>query len=213
MITDPALSHEHEVLLRATLGHGRVVIDAWNEWQQRFDLVTVDADGYVLLPQLYLRLRQLDVAQASPAKLRGIYRHTWCRNQVIMTRMAGALSLLRERGIGCLLLDGAAVMATSPFGLRPLEQFGFLVPGTRFADATAIFRREGGHSGRIGKREARGWHTPSALGTLTERRARSIEACYPSRHRRGRTRIAGNMRLLPPCRMFPSASCPRQTRC
>ena len=143
MMTDPALSREHELLLRATLGHGQVVIDAWNEWQQRFDLVTVDADGYVLLPQLYLRLRQLDVAQASPAKLRGIYRHTWCRNQVIMTRMAGALSLLRERGIGCLLLDGAAVMATSPFGLRPLEQFGFLVPGTRFADATAIFRREG----------------------------------------------------------------------
>jgi len=143
MITCPELSHEHEVLLRATLGQGQVVIDAWNEWQRRFDLATIDSKGYVLLPQLYLRLRQLDVPEATLAKLRGIYRHTWCKNQVFMTRLASALSLLQERGIGCLLLGGAAVMATSRFGFLPLEKGELLVPGARFADATAVFRQEG----------------------------------------------------------------------
>ena len=83
------------------------------------------------------------MAEGSLGKLKGIYHHTWCKNQVIMTRMAGALSRLQERGIGCLLLDGAAVTATSQFGLRPLERCEFLVPGTRFVDATAVFSQEG----------------------------------------------------------------------
>lgn len=147
MITCPELSREHRVLLRATLGQGQVVIDAWNEWQQGFDLSAIDAKGYALLPQLYLRLRHLGVQDTSLSKLKGIYRHTWCKNQVMMTRMAGALSLLQERGIGCLLLNGAARIVTSQFGLLPLEKCEFLVPGTRFADATALFRQQGWSQG------------------------------------------------------------------
>jgi len=168
MITCPELSHEQEVLLRATLGHGHVAIDAWREWQQRFDLATLDANGYALLPQLYLRLRQLDVPQASLAKLRGIYRHTWCQNQVVMTRMVGALSLLEERGIRSLLLDGAAIMATRPSGLLPLEKFEFLVPGIRFADATAVFRREGWaqHADSEGQRLAHAISFSHSDGTM-----------------------------------------------
>src|SRR5262245_27076411 len=143
MITCPELSREHEILLRATLGEGKVVIDARNEWQRGCALDAVDAKGYALLPQLYPRLRRLDVPEAALAKLRGIYRHTWCKNQVVMNQMASALASLRERGIACLLLGGAAVMATSRFGLLSLESCELPVPGRRFAEATAFFRQEG----------------------------------------------------------------------
>jgi hypothetical protein len=143
MIRGVELSREHEVLLRATLGQEQIAIDAWREWQRDYDLAVTDAKGYALLPQMYLRLRDLGVQDAALAKLRGIYRHTWCRNQVIITRMAGVLSLLRDRGIGCLLLDGSAFIARSQVGLFPLEKWDCLVPGTQFAEAVAALRQVG----------------------------------------------------------------------
>ena len=137
------LPREHEILLRALLGQGQEVIDAWNEWQDGFDLSAIDPNGYALLPQLYRQLRQRHVPEISLSKLKGIYRHTWCKNQVIRTRMARACSLLYERGIDCLLLNGAALTTTLGLGLVPLHKFEFLVPANQFANATSLFRQEG----------------------------------------------------------------------
>jgi hypothetical protein len=137
------LTREHHILLRAMLGEGQAAIDAWKEWQQQYDLSAIDSEGYALLPQIYLRLRDLDARDAALAKLQGIYRHTWCKNQVVMTRAAGALSMLAQRGIECLLLDGTRLIGNLQTGLFPLERCDFLVPGRRFADATAAFRQAG----------------------------------------------------------------------
>jgi hypothetical protein len=116
---------------------------AWEEWNRRCQLSTIDEGGYALLPQLYQRLRRLDIPESSLLKLKGIYRHTWCHNHAMMARVTDVISRLRRCGIDCLLLSEAALMMTRDFGTLPLRKSDFLVPANQFSRATAFFRSEG----------------------------------------------------------------------
>jgi hypothetical protein len=137
------LTTAHRLLLRALLADADEAIRAWKEWQETCQLSTIDETGYALLPQLYRRLSRLQVPESSLVKLKGIYRHTWCQNHLMMVRMADAFARLKQRGIECLLLNEAALLTTDEFGTLPVRKCAFLIPPDRFSRATAFFRSEG----------------------------------------------------------------------
>lgn len=104
------MTHERtlaqELLLRAALEDGAPAQDAWRAWSRTNDLEDVDQASFRVLPQVYLNLSRM-AREPVPhlAKLRGVYRHTWMRNQVALRAAAEALGALRQAEVAALLLD------------------------------------------------------------------------------------------------------------
>ena len=118
-------------LLRAAHLSGSVAIAAWEAWRSHVDLAgPVDAGTFRLLPQLYRNLHRLGVDDPLVGRLKGVYRQTWYKNQLLLGGAMPALSALHRAGADALLLDGAALalLCTPPdFGLYGLNEVAVLV--------------------------------------------------------------------------------------
>jgi hypothetical protein len=137
---------DQELLLRAALLRGADAIGAWEAWISRVDVDHLDPASDRLLPQLYQNLRDHGIQHPSMARLKGVYRYHWSKNQVLFHRIADVLRCLHEAGVRTMLLKGAA-LATLYYknpGLRPMLDFDFLVPADQVDLAFSVL-------------EARGW--------------------------------------------------------
>src|SRR4051794_32864599 len=90
---------EQELLLRAALGEGPSAVAAWQAWQARRDLDSVDPDESRLLPLVYQNLADQQADEPELARLRGVYRRTWYANQLTLQRTADRLRVFQKRGI------------------------------------------------------------------------------------------------------------------
>lgn len=127
-----------ELLLRAALLAGEPALDAWAAWRETADLDTLEAASRRLLPLLYRSLARLGVEHPWMPKLKGVYRHSWSRNQLSLRTLEGVLELLRARGIDFMVLKGAALLADyyKDVGARPMDDVDVIV---RVKDAPAAF--------------------------------------------------------------------------
>ncbi|MHC5833634.1 MAG: nucleotidyltransferase family protein, partial [Nostoc sp.] len=71
-----------ELLLQASLLKEKAALTAWEQWRSSVDIEVLDAESYVLLPQLYQNLLAHGVEDPHMARLKGIYRRNWCANQL-----------------------------------------------------------------------------------------------------------------------------------
>jgi hypothetical protein len=134
---------EQELLLRAALLQGEAAAAAWEEWRARVDIDGVDAGSYRLLPLLYANLRSLGAAsEPLVEKLKGIYRHTWYKNNLLLHRTAGLLRRFSETGLEVLVLKGAALLALyyDDLGLRPMTDIDILVREERAGLAASLLQ-------------------------------------------------------------------------
>ena len=78
-------------------------------------------------------------------RLKGIYRHFWVRNQMILAGKGALLGALEEAGIPTLMLKGAALTAVvyRDGGVRPMNDFDVLVPEHRALPAMEILEKRG----------------------------------------------------------------------
>lgn len=132
-------THEQGLLLRAALLQGQDALAAWEEWRAAVDLDRIDPGSYRLLPLLYRNLSLHGVNDPLMAKFKGVYRLTWCKNQLLFKKVSDVLRAFHEAGIQTMLLKGAALSLNSypDYGLRPMNDFDLLVPT---ADASAALR-------------------------------------------------------------------------
>ena len=136
---------EQELVLRAALARGDEAVGRWEEWRARVDLDDVDPGSFRVLPLLYRTLASAGVEEARLAKLKGVYRQTWSRNQLLFHRAAQLLPRLAEAGIDTLVLKGAA-LATLYYrdvGVRPMEDLDLLVPTAAAARAMEVLVANG----------------------------------------------------------------------
>ena len=126
------LTASQKQLLQAILTDGEQAIAAWRQWQAQTDLETLDSGSFFLLSQLYLKLSQLQVSDPSLAKLRGIYRQTWLKNQIAMRSIAMLLELFAKANIPVLIMKGAPLLLPVRDCLTYLKQefgeFGAEIP-------------------------------------------------------------------------------------
>jgi hypothetical protein len=136
---------EQEELLRAAVLHGPAALDAWARWRDAVDLDRLDPGSLRLLPELYRNLLHEGVTGPALGRLKGIYRQTWYRNQLVFRDMARILPDLHAAGIPTLVVKGAALILRyhGDHGARPMDDFDIVVPADRAARALDLLQRRG----------------------------------------------------------------------
>jgi len=138
-------SQSQALLLRAALLGKDAVHDAWSRWKQTASLEAIDPGSYRLLPLVYRNLTLVGVNDPLLARLKGVYRNTWYRNQIAMRDLAVSLRTLDAAGIRLLLLKGLALnhLYYRDLGLRPMADADVCVPLENATAAVAVLQRLG----------------------------------------------------------------------
>jgi putative nucleotidyltransferase-like protein len=133
------------LLLRAALLEGEPALDAWREWNRREVVEELDEASDRLVGLLWRNLDAHGIEHHTMAKLKGVYRHTWFKNQSVLRQAGVPIRALREAGIPTLALKGATLcpLYYRDWGVRRMEDFDLLVPPDRAADAMAALRAIG----------------------------------------------------------------------
>ncbi len=115
---DPA----HDLLVTAALTRGERAGAAWDGWQRRADLDSIDEASVEMVPLLATTLRRLGVEDPTLERLVGITRQSWYRNQLLVDASAEAVRRLRDAGIETMVVGGlaAAIMLYPDIGLRTM---------------------------------------------------------------------------------------------
>jgi hypothetical protein len=126
------------LLLRACLLSGNEAATAWKLWRARVNFDDIDAASYRLVPLLYKNLRREKIDDDLLGRFKGIYRHTWSRNQLLFHDATQVMKAMRDAGIPVLIIKGATLATSfySDAGLRPMNDFDFMIP---FREAPRAF--------------------------------------------------------------------------
>ena len=138
-------SAAQELVLRAALEpppRGRL---AWESWRGRVDFDQIDPGSMRLLPLVYRNLGAGSFDPEVAGRMKGIYRRSWSRNQMLFSQAAAAIAALSEAGIETMVLKGASLslLAYGSAGVRPMDDVDVLVPIGRRADAVTALRAAG----------------------------------------------------------------------
>jgi Uncharacterised nucleotidyltransferase len=148
-----------ELLLLAALSEPDAALEAWRRWRAANDLDRADADSQRLLPLVYRNLSAAGLRVADEARLKGVYRAWWYRNQLFLRLAGEALQTLHAAGLRTMLLKGAALCVDyyDDMGARPMADLDVMVPPQSAATAMALLDAEGWRTGpgwRAGSPEA-----------------------------------------------------------
>jgi hypothetical protein len=129
---------DQSLLLKAALLEGPGAREAWTLWKRANDIQDLDAGSFFLLPQVFRNLSLQGVTDPALAPLRGVYRYTWAKNQLILHGLMEALRCLRAAGVRSILLKGCSMLVEHcrDVGTRPMQDMDILI---REKDAPAAF--------------------------------------------------------------------------
>ncbi len=149
-------SDTQALLLLAAVSEADAARDAWRRWCEVADIDTADLDSQRLLPLVYRNLAGGGFEDPEMARLKGAYRISWYRNQMLLRQAAPAVELLLAAGLETMLLKGAALSAAlyRDVGVRPMSDLDVWVPQDRAREAMLLLEEEGW-------RAAPGWSAAS----------------------------------------------------
>jgi putative nucleotidyltransferase-like protein len=136
---------EQEMLLKAALLTGDEALDAWQQWKLTVNIDRLDQGSYRLLPKVYHNLKSERSSDSLMGKLKGVYRHTWYKNQLLFHRAAILLTSLQGAGIETLCLKGAAIIVLyyRDAGLRHMDDIDVLVRPHQALEAMRVLKNSG----------------------------------------------------------------------
>lgn len=134
-----------EDLLRATLLDGDEAGEAWERWRSTNDIELVETASSYLFPLLYLALRERGVSGPELAKLRGIHRFTWVKNQRLLRALVEVTRLFDEAGIATVVLKGAPLLLFhyKNIGARMMNDVDVMIDEVDFRRASELLSASG----------------------------------------------------------------------
>jgi hypothetical protein len=122
-------SEQQTQLLRAALLDDDQAGEAWNRLRRDLDLDRLADGSYQLMPLIAARLPVIGPNDSLAARINGMRRHSWYRNQLALDRLASVLRTLQHVGIETMTVKGAAVATRyySHLALRPLPELDVMV--------------------------------------------------------------------------------------
>ena len=117
-------------LLRAALLSGDSGKQAWESWQARSNLESLDYASFRLLPLVYSNQSRLENTDHPEfARLKGTVRLTWSKNQLLLRSLQTTLGKLEQQGIEPVALKGSALLmgGYQPIGGRPMHDLDILI--------------------------------------------------------------------------------------
>lgn len=103
---------------------------AWREWRHRHTLQGCELKMHRLMPVLYRRFQDEGLDLADHRILRGVYRYSWTRNQMMLRKAQHVTACLSRLQIPVLLIKGLplSLMTYRDIGARPMWDFDIVVP-------------------------------------------------------------------------------------
>lgn len=139
---------QETLLLQAALADGYSAITAFSAWQAGVDWADdLEGGSFRLLPLVHANLARAGYDDPIMARLRGIYRYSWCAAQGHLANGVAALGQLRAADIPVIVSKGLALATCyydSP-ALRPMSDIDLLVPANRALDAVSVLNAGGWH--------------------------------------------------------------------
>ncbi len=137
-----------ELLLKASLFSGDAMLDAWEDWKRLVDFEKdVDHGSLRLLPLLYYNLHRHQIDDPLMLRLKGIYRKSWSRNQILFHKTAQLLSGLQGAGVQTIALKGIALsmLVYRNHAIRPMSDMDIMVPFTQAEASIQVLKANGYH--------------------------------------------------------------------
>jgi len=102
----------------------------YEEWKNKVVLDDIDYATLRLLPLLYLRLQKFNFKDETTAKIRGVYKLTWVKNQLLISAIEQVVPVLETQGISVLMLKGVPLLMSvyKDVGARFLGDADILIP-------------------------------------------------------------------------------------
>ena len=146
---DLSPSAEQSLALRAALLDVGPAWTAFEEWLRCVDLdAEIDPDTFRILPLVYWNLRERGVGHPLMARLKGIYRFSWCQNTRLFDLTRPVVAALNEAGIETMLIKGVplAFQHYRNPALRPMSDLDIVVRPDKAAFAVDVLQRLGFHA-------------------------------------------------------------------
>ncbi|BBK35862.1 hypothetical protein STAQ_09400 [Allostella sp. ATCC 35155] len=134
-LPDGLITPRQEQLLQVIFGPAEGAEERFRIWEQGLDLTDLDKGSYRLYPQLYRRIRDFAPDHPFLQRLKGVFRHTFFRNQLLFRWALEVIDRLTAANIDCIVLKGASLVSATALsaGMRPMADVDLLVP-TRDAE-------------------------------------------------------------------------------
>jgi hypothetical protein len=134
-----------ELLLRASILKTPEAVSAWKAFKESVELDSIDTASLRMLPLLYRNLIFHGVEDPEMDRLKGVYRLTWYKNQMLFHRMQSVLAIFHKANIRTMILKGAALSLTfyKDRGVRPMADFDVMVTAKDLQPAIGLLNNAG----------------------------------------------------------------------
>jgi len=86
------------------------LLKLWRQWNSCIVLDQLDKSISKLFPFLYLRLKDLSIPDDEIKMIKGVYKHTWHKNLLVMDSAQNVVSLFNRENIPVILLKGVPLL-------------------------------------------------------------------------------------------------------
>ena len=154
-----------ERVLRIIYGPEGEARRAWTALRSRLDLDDLEPGTFALMPLLYRRLESWRTSDRLLDRLKGLYRHTWSHNQLLLASIRLLATTLEERSVDFLVAGGPLLLRFyGDPGLRPTDRVDLIVRAENMPRAADVLQRaewRATDSDALGELEQRGsvWFT------------------------------------------------------
>ena len=130
---------ERRLLVTALEDRPDIAYDTWREVRRHVSLDELGHIAFELLPLIYRNMRQAGPEDTDLARLRGVYRRTWVKNNLLLGRTLETTEALGDQNVPALFVEGATLASRfyPELGLRPTHVIDVLVDATSTDHALA----------------------------------------------------------------------------
>jgi hypothetical protein len=138
-------SRTQELLLRSAVGPPDAARASWWEWGAELDIDDIDHASFRLLGLIWRRMEPLGLEHPAAGRIKGAYRQTWVRSNLLVTAVTPMLRSFSDAGIETLLMKGLPIALEyyQDLGARWMADADVLVPLDRLAEAHALLESQG----------------------------------------------------------------------
>jgi len=138
-----------EQLFAVALGDAAGARLIWRRLPETFSVTDLEPGSFELLPLVYRNLSGAGEDDPRLPLLKGIYRRSWVKNNLLLEQTSEISDALRAAGIATLFLEGPTLATRfyGDLGLRPTSSIHVLLAGNDVAEATNRLERLGWAAG------------------------------------------------------------------
>jgi hypothetical protein len=115
-------TENQKLLLKAAFFQDKKSLDCWEGWVANVDIQKLDSESFHLLPLLYRNLSNYELKDQRLKIIKGVYRRTWCANQLLIQRIKTILNIFQDAGIETIIFGDVALVTNyyQDWGHRPI---------------------------------------------------------------------------------------------